>query len=371
MMSINRKAVILFFFLAGSSLVWSQEGRGKQQPLPPGGLPELIMQQAGNSPLAISAALRWRLLEEWAKMPDLDGTGPFATTYEEVSSTVPFVVYRPKDVPAAAGRRKLGVYIWGNGGCSGDSVREARFHLTEIASHGYVAIAPGKLLSGPRAPKMSDQEREKIGGENRATAAKMIAALDWIMAENARKGSPYAGAIDPARVTVAGNSCGGLIAMTAAQDPRVKAIIMTNSGLFAAGNAPGRGGRAGGGQPAAGAPPAAAPQAAAAALPSNKEDLAKLHTPVLYIVGGPEDTAEANALDDFKKIDHVPVFLATQPGAGHIGTFHEPRGEDTKLEMDWMKWQFDNDHAAARTFVGPDCTLCTDYRWVVYRKRIE
>jgi hypothetical protein len=336
----------------------SQQGQQQAMPLPPGGLPALMMQQAGDSPLGQKAALRWTLIDSWAKMPDLDGTGPFSTTYESAPGGLAWVVYRPKDLAAAASKRKLGVYIWGNGGCSGDSVKEGRFHLTEIASYGYVAIAPGRLLSGPRAPSMSTQDREKTASasENRATAEKMIAALDWILAENKRQGSPYFGLIDPARVAVAGNSCGGLIALKAALDPRAKALIMENSGLFA-----------GSGQQAS----AAAARSASASLTSNKEDLAKLHTPVLYIVGGPEDMAEPNALDDFKRIQHVPVFVADQPGAGHIGLFMEPRGEATKLELDWLKWQFDGDRVAARTFVGAECTLCTDFRWVVHRKRIE
>jgi len=345
------RALIILLLLAVASLGWSQADSNQRPPLPPGGLPQLMLQQAGDAPLAKKAALRWGMIEQWATMADLDGTGPFSATYAAAPDGQPWVVYAPKDLAAAASKRKLGVYIWGNGGCSGDSVREARFHLTEIATYGYVAIAPGRLLSGPKAPKISAEERERAATapENRATAEKMIAALDWILAENNRKGSPYFKAIDPARVAVAGNSCGGLIAIKASLDPRFKTLIMANSGVF---NGPPPGGRA-------------------ATLPSfTKDDLSKLHTPVLYIVGGPEDIAEPNALDDFKRIQQ-PVFVADQPGAGHIGLFMEPRGEDTKIELDWLKWQFDGDRIAAHTFAGTDCTLCTDFRWVVYRKRID
>lgn len=38
--------------------------------------------------------------------------------------------------------------------------------------------------------------------------------------------------------------------------------------------------------------------------------LTKLHTPVIYIMGGPTDIAYANGMDDFKKIDTVPVMVA-------------------------------------------------------------
>ena len=62
-----------------------------------------------------------------------------------------YVVYQPKDLAGAESKGKLGVYVWGNGGCSADGA-SSRFHLTEIASHGYVVIVPGKILSGPKAP---------------------------------------------------------------------------------------------------------------------------------------------------------------------------------------------------------------------------
>ena len=66
-----------------------------------------------------------------------------------------------------------------------------------------------------------------------------------------------------------------------------------------------------------------------------------------------------------------PCFVADHPGAGHGGLFAEPNGEGTKVELDWMAWQLHNDKIAARTFTGADCTLCRDYRWVVYRKHID
>jgi hypothetical protein len=73
------------------------------------------------------------------KQPDTPGTGLFAAMKEEVASLPRHVVYRPKDL-AALGRTKLGVVAWGNGGCSDDGA-SSRFHLLEIASHGYLVIA--------------------------------------------------------------------------------------------------------------------------------------------------------------------------------------------------------------------------------------
>ena len=82
--------------------------------------------------------------------PDTPGTGPYPAMKEEDPSLPAHVVYRPRDL-AALGKQKLGVVAWGNGGCSDDAA-STRFPLLEIASHGYLVIASGKILSGPGAP---------------------------------------------------------------------------------------------------------------------------------------------------------------------------------------------------------------------------
>jgi hypothetical protein len=90
----------------------------------------------------------------------------------------------------------------------------------------------------------------------------------------------------------------------------------------------------------------------------------------LYLLGGPADIAEANGLDDFEQIHKVPVFVGDQPGAGHGGLISVPNAEGTKIELDWLDWQFNHDPIAARTFIGPHCELCRDFRWHVHRKGI-
>ena len=298
------------------------------------------------------------MLRELSKYPDTTGNGPYPATYAMAPNGMEDVVYQPSDLSLVKG--KLGVYIWGNGGCGYDAT-SARFHLIQIASHGYVAMAPGEIQSGPKAPKPPADAKQPApapDSDKRATPEKMIAALDWILAENQRPASPYYGKIDPSLIAFSGHSCGGLIAMAAALDPRARVLVLEDSGLF---------------KKPLNAEGATGGMASAIKLMNRmtKSDLVKLHTPVLYILGGPQDIAEPNGLDDFEHINHVPVFVADHPGAGHGGLFAEPDGEATKLELDWMDWQLHHDQIAARTFKGPDCTLCRDYRWVVYRKGIE
>ena len=42
-----------------------------------------------------------------------------------------------------------------------------------------------------------------------------------------------------------------------------------------------------------------------------KSELLKLHTPVLYILGGPTDIAYANGMNKFHRFEHIPVAVAT------------------------------------------------------------
>ena len=100
----------------------------------------------------------------------------------------------------------------------------------------------------------------------------------------------------------------------------------------------------------------------------SKADLATLHAPILYITGGPEDVAQANALDDFKRINGVPVFIADRPGAGHLGMAYEPNAEGTKIELHWLEWHLFGNTQAAKMFAGEDCSLSRDLYWKVYKK---
>ncbi|MFN8093883.1 MAG: alpha/beta hydrolase, partial [Vicinamibacteria bacterium] len=148
-----------------------------------------------------------------AALPDTPGSGAFAATKEEVASLPDHVVYRPADL-GALGARKLGLYLFGNGGCSNDGA-SSRLHMLEIASQGYLAMALGRIRTGPGATAPPDPPRPPAApGAPRtlpppATDAKgLVAALDWALAQNADPASPYHGRIDPSAVAVSGYSCG-------------------------------------------------------------------------------------------------------------------------------------------------------------------
>lgn len=278
-------------------------------------------------------------------LPDSPGTGRFASMKEEVASLPDHVVYRPKDLNGL-GATKLGVVAWGNGGCSDDGA-STRFHLLEIASHGYLVIASGRVLSGPGAPPRTARPAATPGQIQppRTQPADLTRALDWALAENQRRESPYFGRIDPSLVAYSGWSCGGLQALQVAKDPRVKTLVLHNTGVLNEG-------------------PRAIP-----GMDVRKEALREIHTPTIYVLGGPTDIAYPNGMDDFARISHVPVAVANLP-VGHGGTFQEPNGgAAASVAVSWLDWQLRGDTQAARRFVGEDCGLCRDARWSLQRKQ--
>jgi dienelactone hydrolase len=286
-----------------------------------------------------------RQIAENNKLPDPPGTGRFHAMKEEVASLPKHVVYRPADL-ASLGSLKLGVVAWGNGGCSDDGA-SGRFHLLEIASHGYLVIASGRILSGPGAPPAAPRPPVQPGQlpPPRTSAADLTAALDWALAENQRSGSPYFGRIDPNKVAVSGWSCGGLQALAVAKDPRVKTVVMHNTGVLNEG-----------------------PNTTIPGMDLTKDALANFHTPVIYILGGPTDIAYKNGMDDFERIARVPVAVANLP-VGHGGTFQEPNGgAAASVAVSWLDWQLRGDATAARRFVGEDCGLCRDAKWTYQRR---
>jgi hypothetical protein len=280
--------------------------------------------------------------------PDTPGTGRFPAIKEEVASLPAHVVYRPKDL-AALGPLKLGVVAWGNGGCSDDGA-SSRLHLLEIASHGYLVIASGRILSGPGAPPRAPRPAAQPGQPAqiqppRTKASDLPDAVDWALAENKRAGSPFFGRIDPALIAYSGWSCGGLQALQVAKDPRVKTMVLQNTGVLNDG-------------------PSAIP-----GMDVRKDVLATLHTPTIYILGGPKDIAYANGMDDFARITHVPVAVANLP-VGHGGTYNEPNGgAAASVAVSWLEWQLRGDMKSAARFVGENCGLCKDSQWTLERKQ--
>lgn len=276
------------------------------------------------------------------EIPDPPGTGPFPAIKEVDPGLKNQVVYRPADLDAL-GDTKLGIYAFGNGSCTDDAAH-TRLHVLEVASHGYLAIVPGAIYTGPG--KIERPADLPPAGPNAVltTAGQLGEAITWALAENAREGSPYFGRIDTDAIAVSGFSCGGLQALFNAGDPRVDTVVMMNSGLFPEG------------------------ETTMAGMTADKSLLDDLHTPILYILGGESDIAHAAGMDDFARINHVPAAVVNID-RGHGGTYWDDNGgAAAEVTVDWLNWQLRGDETAARQFMGENCGLCSDPLWTIETK---
>jgi dienelactone hydrolase len=274
-------------------------------------------------------------------------------------------VYHPANL-SAAGLHKLPIIAWGNGACINYGNRFRNF-LTEIASHGFLAVAIGPMgpaevetaVSGSKArgkpAAVSSAAKRNAGSPpidyipSDTTAGQLTDAIDWAIAENSRPGSPYYGKLDTSKIAVMGQSCGGLQATAAARDPRVSVLGVWNSGLFTD----------------------AQRIKDIADADVSKEALPSLKVASIYVTGDSSDQAFKNAEDDFARIAGPSVRL-WRDKTPHAGTYREPNGGAFgPVGVAFLKWRLLGDKEAARMFTGADCTLCKQPEWHVRTKNIE
>ena len=264
------------------------------------------------------------------------GSGPYKAIMVEEPSLEAHTILRPSDLSPFNESNPLPVLVWGNGACTNSPWEHVNF-LSEIASHGFIVVATGYIpLNG-----------ERYRGPQ-STSEQQIEGIDWVFKANQDPSSPYYHKLDTGNIALAGMSCGGLQTLDNCQDPRLKTIMICNSGLFSD------------------------PSTAVPGMPMPaKEKLLQIHTPVMYLLGGPEDIAYANGMDDFNRINHVPAFAANFP-VGHGGTYSQYHGgEFSVVATAWLQWQLKGDPQAAKMFQGNPCGVAQREGWTANKKNID
>ena len=282
----------------------------------------VIMASCASGPVS-PVMVKSRIVED-------GGTGPYKAVMFEAPCFEAHTVFAPQDLSVFGKKRKLPVLVWGNGACYNSPWEHYKF-LNEIASHGFLVIATGHI-------PMDDREYR---GES-STSEQQLQSVDWAIAQNQDEESPFHGRVDVDAVAAAGMSCGGLQTLDNSADPRFKTLMIMNSGLFV--------------NPAGAVPGMPMPE---------KEKLQRIKVPVIYILGGPEDIAYENGMDDYYRLTKVPAFAANYP-VGHGGTYGQPHGgEFTVPALAWLQWQLQGNEDAAKLFTGDVCGLALREGWTV------
>ena len=327
------------------------------------------------------------------------GSGPYKAIMMEEASLTTHTIFRPQDLSKFDKKNLLPVLVWGNGGCANSPSGHINF-LNEVASQGFLIVAigpsnyqqqeaprPGQTGDVPRMggmgggmPQMGGMGGQRPqgapqgggqgggmprmgggmpggmgggmpqmgggmgGGMSMGDPEGLKQALEWAIAQNADKNSPYYGKLDIDNIAAAGMSCGGLQALHMLDDARIKTIMVMNSGFFGSEES------------------------------EDKASLAKMkQKSVIWILGGSTDIAWENGNDDFKRMSgSMPACLVSLDGIGHGGTYMQPNGGDyAKVAGAWLKWWLKGDKEASTMFTGAEPGVSKMAGWTIERKNIK
>jgi hypothetical protein len=269
------------------------------------------------------------------KVIDNGGAGTHKAIAAKDSIFPDFTIYRPTDLDFAVSKTTLPLIVFGNGGCFNTSLPFERY-LNEIASFGYVVMAIGPFQDSINT--LNDSIAYKY-----TYPEKMLEAIDKMTAAVHDTSCEYYLKVDLDHVAVMGQSCGGLQALAVSGDSRVTTTVCLNSAVI---------------------DPDTDRKDRIKDPVVGKEVLETLHSPVLYLTGGPSDVAYDNALDDFSRIRHVFVSMANVD-VGHAGTYQEKFGGSfAAVTLQWLEWQLKDHQWAGDVFLGEDC-ICEFPGWTI------
>ena len=357
---------------------------------------------------AIMAIASVPALAQNSRIVEEGGSGPYKAIMMEEASLTTHTIFRPQDISKFGKGNLLPVVVWGNGGCANspsghvnflNEVASQGFLIVAIGPSNYQQIEaprPGQTGDVPRMgqgggfpgggmpqggmPPMGGMGGQRPqgapqggpqgggmprmgggmpggmgggmpqmgggmgGGMSMGDPAGLKQALEWAIAQNADKNSPYYGKLDIDNIAAAGMSCGGLQALHMSDDARIKTIMVMNSGYFGTDES------------------------------EDKASLAKLkQKSIIWILGGSTDIAWDNGNDDFKRMaGTMPACLVSLDGIGHGGTYMQPNGGDyAKVAGAWLKWWLKGDKEASTMFTGSEPGVSKMAGWSIERKNIK
>ncbi len=222
--------------------------------------------------------------------------GPHAVTVAQGGPD--HTLYYPADI--ASSNRQHPVLIWGNG--TGATPAEYDAQLRHLASWGFVVAAANTTQAG--------------SGEE------MLAGARFLIAEDQRPGSMFAGRIDEAHVGAAGHSQGGGGAIAAGADPMVDTVVPI--------------------------------------MPGPQGQVGALHGPAFYVAGQldwivPSFFVQAR----YAGTTQVPAVFGELKGSDHFFP-GETRDRAIGAITAWFRFWLMGDETARSVFFGSGCGMCTD-----------
>lgn len=257
----------------------------------------------------------------------------FSPTFEEHHDISPyFNVFYPEDLEAAVEEtgHPLPVVVWGNGGCMRASLAwQTMFDRWSQA--GFVTVG---LDVGPDGNPMAMHSWQEHAEQ-----------IDWVVQENEREGSPFYGKLDTTRIIAAGNSCGGVTALSvAANDDRVTGVYVL-SGSSALGTA-------------------------------DVNVMGAITVPVGYSEGGPEDISRAAAEADYAALSEgVPGMIVARTTGDHITISFTDQtivAQEAETGLNWMDLVLYGTQAAYDALTSDTiCTGCEPGLYNLESKNLE
>jgi hypothetical protein len=262
------------------------------------------------------------------------GTGAYPGVVRQAAPGLPgYTLYRPLSVRA---HERLPLVAFATGGCFPTNDQFIAF-LSLVAARGFVIVANGAVNAHltPNQP---------LGLPHPHVLTRVI---EWAVSHQRHHG-PLVALIDTSKFAVTGQSCGGWDALLDGSDRRVKSVIAFNGGFFPT-DLPG------------------------VPYSGDRAALARLHTPTLFVEGGPTDIAYANTIQSYEAVPtRVPAVLAQNATAGHTGLYDPFDGavidQTVTLTANWLRFTLDHRRSARAFFIGPHCGLCTTAGWTVRSK---
>jgi dienelactone hydrolase len=269
---------------------------------------------------------------------DPTGSGPEPAVVYSESSLPTHTIYRPAELS-----RSYPVVLWGNGSCVNSNYGYREF-LSEIASHGFIVMAIGPYRDSP-APREQRPEDPAEWPPFETRYSQMFDALEWLSAENDRRGSEFFDHVAVDKVAAMGHSCGGLQTVKASVDPRISTAVVLNSGMMPDGDQ------------------------YMIRHELERSILNEMHAPIAYFIGGETDVAYENAEADWQELQQLTITAVNaNMDVGHGATYSQPNGGPfASGPLAWLKWQLQGDEDARRQFVGNGCGFCSASDWKLRR----